>query len=76
MARLCVMLRGWPHPFGQLYIAGVGLGDNPVDDSWSAFDHEHLYFATIPRQVANGAHVFALGAGRQSAVLRLFEVIR
>jgi hypothetical protein len=65
-----------PHPFGQVYIAGVGLGHEPVDDGWSAFDHEYLYFATVPKQVVKGAHVFALGAGRRSAVLGLFEVLK
>jgi hypothetical protein len=65
-----------PHPFGQVYIAGVGLGHEPVDDSWSAFDHEYLYFATVPKRVVKGAHVFALGAGRRSAVLGLFEVVK
>lgn len=65
-----------PHRFGQVYIAGVGLGHDPVDDGWSAFDHEYLYFATVPKQVVKGAHVFALGAGRQSAVLGLFEVVK
>jgi hypothetical protein len=65
-----------PHPFEQVYIAGVGLGHEPVDDDWSAFDHEYLYFSTVPKQVVKGAHVFALGAGRRSAVLGLFEVVK
>jgi hypothetical protein len=62
------------HPFNRVFVAGVGLGHNPVDDGWSAFDQEHLWFAKPPRQVPKGAHVFALGAGRGSAVLGLYEV--
>jgi hypothetical protein len=64
------------HPFDRVFVAGVGLGHDPVDDGWTAFDQEHLWFATPPRQVSTGDHVFALGAGRGSAVLGLYEVTR
>jgi hypothetical protein len=65
-----------PHPYGRVFTAGVGLGHEPVGDDWSAFDQDHLWFATPPRQVSTGDHVFALGAGRGSAVLGLYEVTR
>jgi hypothetical protein len=65
-----------PHRFGRVFTAGVGLGHRPVTDDWSAFEQEYLWFATPPRQVSTGDHVFALGAGRRSAVLGLYEVTR
>jgi hypothetical protein len=63
-----------PHPHGRVFTAGVGLGHDPVGDDWDAFDSEHLWFAKPPHQVCRGDHIFALGAGRRSAVLGLFEV--
>lgn len=65
-----------PYRFDRVFTAGVGLGNDPVDDGWSAFDQEHLWFATPPRQLSARDHVFALGAGRRSAVLGLYEVTR
>ena len=64
------------HRFDRVFTAGVGLGHQPVGDSWSAFDYDHLWFATPPRQLSKDDHVFALGAGRKSAVLGLFRVTR
>jgi len=65
-----------PHRFNRIFTAGVGLGHKPVDNDWSAFNQEYLWFATPPRQVSTGDHVFALGAGRRSAVLGLYDVTR
>lgn len=63
-----------PHPHDRVFTAGVGLGGDPVGDDWSAFDFDHLWFAKPPKQVCRGDHIFALGAGRGSVVLGLFEV--
>src|SRR4051794_8879591 len=65
-----------PHPYDRVFVAGIGEGDNPVGDTWNAFNQDHLWFATPPRQVSTGDHIFALGAGRRSAVLGLYEVTR
>lgn len=45
-----------------------------MNDDWSAFEQDHLWFAKPPKQVCRGDHIFALGAGRGSVVLGLFEV--
>jgi hypothetical protein len=63
-----------PHPYGRVFIAGVGLGNHPVGDDWDAGDSEHLWFSQRSVQLSRGDHVFALGAGRKSVVLGLFEV--
>jgi len=63
-----------PHPHGRVFTAGVGLADRPVGDDWDADRQQHLWFAKPPKQVCSGDHIFALGAGRESAVLGLFEV--
>ena len=62
------------HRFDRVFTAGVGDSNNPVPDDWSAFDQEYLWFRSPPRRFSNGDHVFALGAGRHSAVLGLYEV--
>lgn len=59
-----------------VFTAGVGTSDEPVADDWSAFNQEYLWFRSPPRRLENGDHVFALGAGRHSAVLGLYEVTR
>ena len=63
-----------PHPHARVFTAGVALGHDPVGDDWDAYDFEHLWFAKPPKQVCRGDHIFALGAGRGSTVLGLFEV--
>ncbi len=63
-----------PHPFGRVFTAGVGLGDDPVEDDWSADEYEHVWFTRRSLQLSRGDHLFVLGAGRHSAVLGLYEV--
>jgi hypothetical protein len=62
------------HGSGRVFTAGVGVADGPVSDNWSANDQQHLWFAKPLKQVCRGDHIFALGAGRGSVVLGLFEV--
>jgi hypothetical protein len=62
------------HPFDRVFTVGVGVGGEPVTDDWSAADQHHLWFSKMSRQIGRGDHIFALGAGRQSAVLGLYEV--
>jgi hypothetical protein len=59
-----------------VFTAGVGTSDDPVPEDWCAFNQDYLWFANPPRCLRNGDHVFALGAGRRSAVLGLCEVTR
>jgi hypothetical protein len=63
-----------PHPFDRVFVAGVGVADGPVGDDWSAFNQDRLWFSNRSNQLSRGDHIFALGAGRSSAVLGLFEV--
>ena len=60
----------------RVFIAGVGDVDHPVPNEWSACNQDQLWFRNRPRRFNDGDHVFALGAGRRSAVLGLFEVTR
>ncbi|HMJ33162.1 MAG TPA: hypothetical protein VK501_04520 [Baekduia sp.] len=62
------------HPHGRVFTAGVGLGTEPVGDDWNAADSQHLWFTQRSLTLSRGDHVFALGAGRKSVVLGLFEV--
>jgi hypothetical protein len=63
-----------PHPAGRAFIAGVGTYGRPVSDDWSAAEQSHIWFRHPSRKLRRGDHVFALAAGRGSAVLGLFEV--
>lgn len=62
-----------PHDHDRVFIASVGVAEAPVDDDWDASQQTYLWFSTHSRQVSTGDHIFVLGAGRQSAVLGLFE---
>jgi hypothetical protein len=66
------------HPYGRVFTAAVGLGEEPVDDDWRAdeyaSEHGHVWYRVPSRQLSRGDHLFALGAGRNGAVLGLFEV--
>ena len=62
------------HPYGRVFTAGVGTVEAPIDDDWSAYDADSLWFSAQSRQVSKGAHMFALAAGRRSRVVGLFEV--
>jgi len=64
-----------PHPHGRVFTAGVGVVGAPVGDDWSAAEQDRLYLSQRSTQLSRGDHVFALGAGRHSVVLGLFEVI-
>lgn len=62
------------HPFGRVFTAAVGLGEEAVPDDWSAFDRKRIYFARRSTQLSKGDHLFAIGAARKRAVLGLFEI--
>lgn len=68
-----------PKPLGQVFTAAVGVGGEPVDDSWDAgeyaVDHGHIWFAQGSNQLSAGDHLFAIGASRAGTVLGLFEVL-
>ena len=63
-----------PHPHGRIFTASVGVAEAAVPDTWAASAQSHLWLSQRSLQLSRGDHVFALGAGRQSAVLGLFEV--
>jgi hypothetical protein len=63
-----------PHRFGRIFTAGVGVAGEPIRDDWRAEDQDHLWFSARNTQVSKSDHIFALGAGRGSIVVGLFEV--
>ena len=59
-----------PHRSGNIFRVAVGVTDDPVPETWSAFDYRYQWFTKPPRSVTSGAHLFVLAVGRwKSAVV-------
>jgi hypothetical protein len=65
-----------PHPSSNVFRVAVGVSDDPVDETWSAFDHRYQWFTKPPQSVSSTAHLFVLAVGRwRSAVVGLYEAV-
>lgn len=65
-----------PHRSGNIFRVAVGVTDDPVPETWSAFDYRYQWFTKPPRSVTSGAHLFVLAVGRwKSAVVGLYEAV-
>jgi len=65
-----------PHPSGNVFRVAVGVSDDPVEETWSAFEHRYQWFTKPPQSVTSGAHLFVLAVGRwKSAVVGLYEAV-
>ena len=66
----------YPHSSGRVFRVAVGVTEDPVEPTWSAFDQRYQWFTTQPRSIASGDHLFVLAVGRwRSSVVGLYETV-
>ncbi|MGO9903368.1 MAG: hypothetical protein ACLP0J_27615 [Solirubrobacteraceae bacterium] len=59
------------HPQDRVFIASIGTYQQPVADTWTASQRDHIWFTHPSQRVTLGDHLFVLAAGRRSAVIGL-----
>lgn len=63
-----------PLPSGQVFVCAVGRHADAVDDGYDVTAQPALWFRRRSSRVMKGAHVFAIAAGRNGAVLGLARI--